>query len=479
MEDAIRVRKRLDGSRASTDTVGAMIADVGSLVLRAEELDIRLPSSIRERFRADATHGEDWVTQLRNACCTLIVQCRRSHEKKRIGTITRKINERFVECLLAQEPGGKLGSFLRRAAHDHVIRPSAPQARTAAGGATLSPETVKTELRDTFADWFRARSAGPAGAVFGSEAEVKAMYVDRGRKLRGGPLGICEPVTLEEVKAALYAAPADACPGKSQISVGLLRLLPDGHLESLCHIMNLALDWGCLPASFNEGLIFPIPKKGEFTVSNSRPITLLEAHLKLLTGIVNRRLVHRLLDEGYFSPWQFGFLPGRSATDAYHCLLGAVEDAAQFKKTIHLTLLDITKAFDSLSPASLRQAYKEAGLDDRSCAFLQCLDGTGTAEVITPYGTTTPLSMEWGVRQGETLSPAKFLLWLNPLLLHIQEQCPEAGYVLEDGTRVLLLAYADDIALVTKDREQSQQIMEVSRKGRSDDRSYLNPDTRF
>jgi len=152
-----------------------MIADVGSLVLRAEELDIRLPSSVRDRFRTDATHGEDWVTQLRNACCTLIVQCRRSHDKKRIGTITRKVNERFVECLLAQEPGGKLGSFLRRAAHDHIIRPSAPQARTAAGGATLSPEAVKTELRDTFADWFRARSAGPAGAVFGSEADVKAM----------------------------------------------------------------------------------------------------------------------------------------------------------------------------------------------------------------------------------------------------------------------------------------------------------------
>jgi hypothetical protein len=142
------------------------------------------------------------------------------------------------------------------------------------------------------------------------------------------------------------------------------------HLETLTHILNLALDWGCLPESFNRGLIFPIPKKGEFTVSNSRPITLLEAHLKLLTGIINRRLVHRLLDEQYLSPWQFGFLPGRSATDAYHCLLGAVEDAAQFKKTLHLTLLDITKAFDSLSPASLQQAYREAGLDDRSRAFL-------------------------------------------------------------------------------------------------------------
>jgi hypothetical protein len=301
MEEAVRIRRRMMGSVATPDEVGDMVVDVGAVLMKAEELDVRIPTSVRALFAADLKHDVQWVSRLSNVCTTVISQCRRLHERKRIGTIKRKINERFVDHLLSQEPGGKMGNFLRRAAHDHSGRPTAPQARTAAGGATMSPVEVRAELLKTFKEWFRARSHGPGGAAFGPEEAVRDMYCDRGRTNRGGALlNVCEPVTLAEVKAALHAAPADACPGKSQISVALLRLLPDTHLETLTHILNLALDWGCLPESFNRGLIFPIPKKGEFTVSNSRPITLLEAHLKLLTGIINRRLVHRLLDEQYF-----------------------------------------------------------------------------------------------------------------------------------------------------------------------------------
>ena len=46
------------------------------------------------------------------------------------------------------------------------------------------------------------------------------------------------------------------------------------------------LQWGLTPDIFNLGYIFPIPKKGTFTPENSRPISLLEVHLKLLTRIV-------------------------------------------------------------------------------------------------------------------------------------------------------------------------------------------------
>jgi hypothetical protein len=101
---------------------------------------------------------------------------------------------------------------------------------------------------------------------------------------------------------------------------------------------DLILQWGLLPESIDLGYIFPIPKKGVFTPENSRPISLLEVHMKLLTRIINRRLVYALVDEGYFSEAQFGFHPGRSCTDAFHILLGAVEDAAERKREIHISV---------------------------------------------------------------------------------------------------------------------------------------------
>jgi hypothetical protein len=43
-----------------------------------------------------------------------------------------------------------------------------------------------------------------------------------------------------------------------------------------------------------------------------------------------------------------------------------------------------------------------------------CLDGTGRAQVLSPFGKTEEFLLKWGVRQGKVLSPGKFILWLNP-----------------------------------------------------------------
>ena len=91
-----------------------------------------------------------------------------------------------------------------------------------------------------------------------------------------------------------------------------------------------------------------------------------------------------------------------------------IEDAAESNHPLHLCLVDITKAFDSISPSSLAQAYRAAGLDEASVKFLSSMDGTGTARVLTPFGPTKSFPVEWGVRQGEVLSPLKFIMWLNP-----------------------------------------------------------------
>jgi hypothetical protein len=165
------------------------------------------------------------------------------------------------------------------------------------------------------------------------------------------------------------------------------------------------------------------------------------------------------MDEGYFLEAKFGFHSDRSCPDAFHILLGAVEDAAERKREIHICLVDLTKAFDSLSPRSLPQAYRQAGLSSKSAAFLGAMGGTGKAQVLSPFGPTKPVNLKWGVRQGEVLSPLKFITWLNPWLEYAARKFPKAGYLMEDGTRVLLLAYADDLAFVTSSQTEMQEMM--------------------
>jgi hypothetical protein len=66
----------------------------------------------------------------------------------------------------------------------------------------------------------------------------------------------------------------------------------------------------------------------------------------------------------------------------------------EFKKKPHLCLVNLTKAFDYLSPSAFQQAYLEAGLDAGSCAFMGAIDGKGKAQVLSPFGSTAEFLME-------------------------------------------------------------------------------------
>ena len=185
----------------------------------------------------------------------------------------------------------------------------------------------------------------------------------------------------------------------------------------------------------------------------------MEDALKVLTRILNRRLVDQLLASGAISPNQWGFLRGRGSTIPYHILLSALEDAAERKLPIRSGTYDICRAFDSIEPWSLQDAYRGAGITPRSMELLGALDGTGTAQVLSAAGLSGVFNRERGVPQGETLSPIKFVLWLEAFLQHVSRAYPNAGHTMRppagDGegdpeeARVCTLALADDVAVVT------------------------------
>lgn len=452
--EAARMRSRLLFSTPDDQSLPQAKADWDALRIKAAEAGLRPV----EANIADEPTPDIWAAGVAAECTLIQKEVNRSQHKANIDDIRQKIGRRYIECLLAHDNSpGYNSSFLKRASHDGSTKPFHVQTDLSNGGASTDPTAIKKGLKDTFEDWFSAKKSGPGGPKGSSHRKIKNLY----RRPPAPSRSVAHSVTLAECKSALKAAPSDSCPGPTGIGIPLLRLLPDEFFAILKDLFNLMLAWGELPKCFDHCYIFPIPKKGEFKIQNSRPISLLESHLKLLTRIVNQRLSWKLNDEDYFSEFQFGFRPGRSCTDAFHMLLGAVEDSVEWKKEIHLSLIDLTKAFDSLSPLSLQQAYRQAGLDSASCAFLGSMDGTGTAQVLSPWGPTDTFNLKWGVRQGEVLSPLKFITWLNPWLKHIEAQGLGYEMVDENGEsfRIPILAFADDIAILASSPQEMQTIV--------------------
>ena len=396
-----------------------------------------------------------WPHTARLWCTRIVAACGRSSLSTAERSMRRRINSRFMQMVLAVEERSGTSAYFKRATWDGYPTSTHTQIDLPNGGASTCPDTIKKEIRNkVHSEWFAARKGPPADPGEALPPSIADLYPEV-----PDDLDIAQPVSWSEFRDSVRYAP-DTCAGPSGITMSLIRALPDSYLSSLWGINNLCLAWGCLPKSYNSCYIYPIPKKGAPSLSNSRPIALLEVSLKVLTRTVNTRLNRALEGSSYLAPSQFGFRRGRSSTDPFHVLLGTLEDAKERGLAIHLCLVDLVKAFDSLSPAALDLSYRAAGLNPASRRFLGSLDGTGEAKVLTAFGPSESLPLEWGVRQGEVLSPSRFLLWLNPWLRHVDTALGHLGYCFEDGTRVTSLAYADDVGLVSPSHEGMQSLVD-------------------
>jgi len=74
-----------------------------------------------------------------------------------------------------------------------------------------------------------------------------------------------------------------------------------------------------------------------------------------------------------------------------------------------------------------------------------------SVRVMTDYGETEPIQITQGVRQGDPMSPLLFNLSINPIIETIHKS--KNGYQLENGGKVGIVAFADDIALVNSTSE--------------------------
>ncbi len=435
-----RLRRRLP--RVTNDAaLREARSDWAAIIMAAPTVkNLQLPT-------LETTPDDRWPAAAAAVCARAQARLVANDQQLRVRYIRQKISDRSALHLASFEHG-TLKPFLKKLRFTPTRQ--ALQVLTKRGGYTTCPEAVKRKFTSMMREWFRTRRSRPP--------EHLSTHEELYSQFPPGAIDATSPITMKELLHSLRQVPKGSAPGPSGISAELLRLMPLRALDILRRFLNLILTWGVIPTNFLRANIYPAPKKGKLDLANCRPISLMEVPFKLLTRVVNLRLMRKL--SSYLSPNQWGFRPGLCATDPYHVLLGAIEDSVEFSKPLHLSTVDLTKAFDSTEKWSLQQCYKLANLSDATCAFLSASDGTGTASVLTPFGPSPTFPVERGVRQGETLSPLKFLLWMEPWLQSVRKKYPSHGYQLNnEGPRVCVLAYADDIAILGKTHEEVQDIM--------------------
>ena len=103
----------------------------------------------------------------------------------------------------------------------------------------------------------------------------------------------------------------------------LLRLSANLVAPSLCHILNLSLQTGVIPADLKIARVTPVYKgKGsKYDESNYRPISVICIIAMILERAVSKQIMKYLTDNDLISIDQFAFLKNHSTVTSLHRLI--------------------------------------------------------------------------------------------------------------------------------------------------------------
>ena len=236
-----------------------------------------------------------------------------------------------------------------------------------------------------------------------------------------------------------------------------------------------SMETGLLAPSQRESVICLLTKKGKDKrlVSNLRPITLSNCDLKFITKLYTKRI--NLILSKIISINQSAYVNGRQVHDGLR-LIDAVKDHCKDQQRGYLVSLDAKKAYDSVSHKFIEKTLTNFGFDDGFVKIFRRLYRDISTKVLVNGFQTEKIEIGRGVKQGDALSCSLFILLMETLIrnLNHNENIKNINILGKGISKVT--AYADDIALLTKDIPSIVNSLKTYEKFSTVSGLFINPE---
>ncbi len=186
--------------------------------------------------------------------------------------------------------------------------------------------------------------------------------------------------------------------------------------EPFAFIINQCLEHGYFSDLLKLSKVIPVYKKGDKSQpQNYRPISLVPVFSKIIESILLEQLSSYFNNFNLISDSQFGFRAGRSTTTAVTTIIDHTLSAFEDKKSVALSLLDLSKAFDCVPFIAIMEKLKFYGVSELACRIIMSYLSNRKQYVSIKGSNSSVKIVSIGVPQGSILGPFFFSIIINDL----------------------------------------------------------------
>ena len=253
-------------------------------------------------------------------------------------------------------------------------------------------------------------------------------------------------ISKDEVRTAMKRMKSGKAVGPDGIPVDAWKCLGEMAVGLLTRLFNKILESERMPEEWRLSVLVPIFKnKGDVqSCGNYRGIKLLSHTMKVWERVVEARL----RGEVPICEQQYGFMPGKSTTDAMFALRMLMERYREGQKELHCVFVDLEKAYDRVPREELWHCMRKSGVVEKYVRIVQDMYEDSVTAVRCAVGITDRFKVKVGLHQGSTLSPFLFAMVMDRLTDEIRLESPWT------------MMFADDIMICRESREQAEASLE-------------------